>query len=175
MKYEPINNLTYKQGTTGKEIADYIKTAVVPIGVFLISLFGIVRFGAFGKNIIAPAIGLMWGLGAFVAWKIPSQRSSTLTQSYATVAGYVAGLLLFKVLIGIAVNTSSEQLMATYSQVMPVSTGSTISGFLQSMLWITAFMTPITACGAQAKKLITFRRTLSKNKVLEQIRGISEN
>lgn len=33
-------------------------------------------------------------------------------------------------------------------------------------------MTPITFLGMQGKKFVTFRKSLSKNKVLEQIRGI---
>ena len=109
-----------------------------------------------------------------MAFKIPSQRKSTLTETYAAVAGYLAGLLLLKWLIGIAATTSSEQLMATYSQALPISTGSTISGFLQSMLWILAFMTPLTFLAMQGKKFFTFRRTKAKNKVMEQIRGIRE-
>ena len=90
------------------------------------------------------------------------------------VAGYVCGLYLIRLLIGLAANTSSEQLMASYSQAMPVSTGSTIAGYLQSMLWILAFLSPITFLTMMGKKLVTFRKTAAKNKVLEQIRDIRE-
>ena len=113
-------------------------------------------------------------LGVAAAWKIPSQRKDTLRETYIGVAGYVLGLTLLRFLIGIAATTSSEQLMATYSQAMPVSTGSTISGFLQSMLWILSFMTPITFITMQAKKFVTFRRTLAKDKVLQQTRGLRQ-
>lgn len=64
--------------------------------------------------------------------------------------------------------------MASFDQVMPVSTSSTISGFLQSMLWILAFITPVTYLGMMGKKFVQFRRSLSKDKVLQQIRGIRQ-
>lgn len=172
---KPTNtSITYKQGMTGSELSNYIRAIATPIGVFLLALVIISNFGAFGTGIVAPASSIMWLCGAIVAWKIPSQRRSTLKETYVAVAGYLAGLFVMKVLIGIAANTSSEQLMASFNQVMPVSTSSTISGFLQSMLWILAFLTPMTFLGMMGKKFVQFRRTLSKDKVLQQVRGMRE-
>lgn len=167
-------NITYKQGMSSQELTNYIRAIVIPIAVFALACFTISNFGAFGKNIVAPASSVMWLAGAIVAWKIPSQRRSTLKETYIGVAGYLCGLFLLKALIGISATTSSEQLMASYSQTMPVTTSSTISGFLQSMLWILAFLTPITYMGMMAKKFVTFRRTLSKDKVLQQVRGLRD-
>lgn len=166
--------LTYKQGMSGAELSNYVKAISIPIGVFLLALIITSNFGAFGTNIVAPAASVMWLAGAVVAWKAPSQRKSTLKETYIAVAGYVAGLFVLKALIGIAAQTSSEQLMASFDQVMPVSTSSTISGFLQSMLWILAFITPVTYLGMMGKKFVQFRRSLSKDKVLQQIRGIRQ-
>lgn len=166
--------VTYKQGISSAEIGNYIRATTLPIGLFLLVFIVINDFGAFGKNIIAPAASVMWLAGAIVAWKVTSQRKETLKETYIGVAGYVAGLFLLKTLIGIAAQTTSEQLMASFSQAMPVSTGNTISGFLQSMLWILSFMTPITFLGMMAKKFVTFRRSLSKDKVLKQVRGMRE-
>lgn len=174
MSKRPDRSLTYKQGTSAAEITGYMKVIIVPIGLFLLALIIISNFGAFGRNILAPASSVMWLAAALVAWKVPSQRAETLRQGYIAVAGYLAGLFLMKMLIGISANTSSEQLMASFNQVMPVSTNSTISGFLQSMLWILSFMTPITFLGMMGKKFVSFRRTLSKDKVLKQIRDIRE-
>lgn len=166
--------ITYKQGVTRQEFAGYVKAAMAPISVFFLIVFILSRFGAFGKNIMAPWCAIIWGIGVVAAWKVPSQRRETLSHTYIMLAGYCSGLLLFKILIGLAANTSSEQLMATYSQAMPTSTGSTIAGYLQSMLWILAFIAPISFVTMQAKKLVSFRRTKAKNKVLEQIRNIRE-
>lgn len=165
---------TYKQGMTSKELTDYLKAALLPIGVFFLCTFVITQFGLFGKNIVAPASGIMWIAGVVVAVKIPSQRRSTLNETYAMLAGYNLGLYLIRFIIGLAANTSSEQLMATYQQALPMSTGSTISGYLQSMLWILAFITPVTFLTVMGKKFISFRKTAAKNKILEQIRGIRE-
>lgn len=166
--------ITYKQGFTKNEFVGYTKAAMVPIAVFFLIVFVLSRFGAFGKNIMAPWCAIMWGIGVLAAWRVPSQRKETLNHTYIMIAGYCSGLLLFKILIGLAANTSSEQLMATYSQAMPTSTGSTIAGYLQSMLWILAFIAPISFVTMQAKKLVSFRRTKAKNKVLEHIRDIRE-
>lgn len=159
---------------TSKELTDYLKAALLPIGVFFLCTFVITQFGLFGKNIVAPASGIMWIAGVVVAFKIPSQRRSTLNETYAMLAGYNLGLYLIRFIIGLAANTSSEQLMATYQQALPMSTGSTISGYLQSMLWILAFITPVTFLTVMGKKFISFRKTAAKNKILEQIRGIRE-
>lgn len=167
-------SITYKQGMTSKELTNYVKAIAVPIGVFLLALVITSNFGAFGTGIVAPMASLMWLGGALVAWKIPSQRRGTLKETYIAVSGYLAGLFLLKVLIGLSATTSSEQLMASFNQVMPVAANSTISGFLQSMLWILAFLTPITVLGMFAKKFVQFKRTLSKDKVLQQVRGIRE-
>lgn len=171
---QATERITYKQGLTSTQLGNYLKSILLPIAVFLLCLVVISKFGAFGRNIMAPASSLMWLMGVAAAWKIPSQRKDTLRETYIGVAGYMLMITLLRFLIGIAATTSSEQLMATYSQAMPVSTGSTISGFLQSMLWILSFMTPITFIAMQAKKFVTFRRTLAKDKVLQQTRGLRQ-
>lgn len=167
--------VTYKRGLSSKELTAYVKAVAVPMGIFLIAMFVISRFGKFGTNLLAPASGVMWLMGAFTAFLIPAQRKESINQTHGAILGYLAGMFMLRMLIGIAAGVSSEQLMASYNQAMPMSTSSTISGFLQSMLWILAFLTPITFCGMQGKKIITFRRSLSKERVLEQLRGIHDN
>jgi hypothetical protein len=169
-----VERITYKQNISSTELANYTKSIAIPIGLFVLSLLIISNFGAFGRNIVAPCASIMWLAGALVAWKIPSQRSGTLKETYVGVAGYLCGLFLLKMLIGITATTSSEQLMASFNQAMPVSTGSTISGFLQSMLWILAVLTPVTFLGMMGKKFVTFRRSLSKDKVLQRVRGMRD-
>jgi len=171
-KEQATERITYRQGISMAEASGYVKAISLPIIVFMTALVCISKFGAFGRNIMAPAVSIMWILGVATAWKIPSQRRSTLTETYVTIAGYVLALSLLRFLIGIAATTSSEQLMATYSQALPVSAGASFSGFLQSMLWVTALVTPFTACCVMAKKFISFRRTISKDKILQQIRGL---
>lgn len=166
--------ITYKQGMSSKEFTDYLKAAFLPIGVFFLCTFIIMQFGGFGRGIVAPACGVMWITGAAVAYKIPSQRKSTLNETYAMLAGYTLGLYLDHFLIGLAATTSSEQLIATYQQALPMSSGNTIAGYLQTLLYFLAFLSPIAFLTAMGKKFVTFRKTMAKNKILEQIRGIRE-
>lgn len=172
---ENNERITYKQKLTSQELSGYIKAVLLPIAVFFLALIVISRFGAFGKNIMAPVCCAVWGFGVIVALKAPSQRKTTLNEVYGMIAGYCAGLYVIRILIGLAANTSSEQLMASYEQALPQSTGSTISGYLQSMLWILAFITPFTFLGVLAKKLISFRKTAAKDRVLRQVRGEVDN
>lgn len=170
----PNPRVTYKQGFTSKDLGEYFGAITIPIILFMFALVVISSFGAFGRKILAPATSLMWIAGAATAWKIPSQRGGTLKETYIAVAGYLATITLLKFLIGVFATTSSEQLMASYNQAMPVSTGSTVTGFLQSMLWILSATVPIGYLGMTCKKFVTFRRTMSKDKVLQQVRGIRE-
>lgn len=167
--------LTYKPGLSRTDTTNLTKAAVIPILVCFLVLFVISQFGAFGRNIIALATAIMWLAGTAVAIKIPSQRKSTLKGAYVAISGYVSALYLDRMLIGFAATTSSEQLMASFGEAMPVSTGTTIAGYLQSMLWLLAFIGPIGYLTMMGKTFVTFRRTAAKNKVIEQIRGMSHS
>jgi len=167
--------ITYKQGMSGRELFSYIKAIGVPAGVFLISMFIVSLFGAFGTNLLAPMAGGMWIFGALVAFMIPSQRESICNETHMAVLGYLAAMYGLRLLIGLVSGVSSEQLMATYNQAMPMSSGNTIIGFLQTFLWITAVMVPVGFLGMQGKKLIMFRKRMSKQKFMDQLRGIRDN
>ena len=77
-------------------------------------------------------------------------------------------------LIALVSGVSSEMLMASYNQAIPLTSGSTISGYLQSLLWIASVMTPLGFMGMQAKKIYSFRRKASKQKFFEQTRGLRD-
>ena len=168
-------NVTYKQTLNAKELFTYIKTVGLPIGVFLLSMAVISQFGAFGTNLLAPLTGGMWMVGAFTAFMIPSQRTSICNETHGAIIGYLAGMWGLRLLVSLVAGTSNEQLMATYSQALPSSSGSTISGFIQTMLWITAVMVPVGFFTMEGKKLITFRKRMNKQKVIDNLRGIRES
>jgi hypothetical protein len=167
--------ITYKESISGREVLSYLKAAGVPAALFMLAMLVLSQFGLFGRNLLAPMVGAMWLFGVFVAFMIQSQRTSILTETHVAVAGYLAGMFGFRALIGLVAGTSSEQLMATYSQALPLSSGNTVSGFLQTMLWITSVMVPIGFMGMQGKKLIMFRKRLDKQRFFDQIRGIRNN
>ena len=166
------SNITYKQTLNSKEVFTYIKAVGIPVGVFLLAMAIISQFGAFGTNLLAPLTGGMWIMGAVTAFMIPSQRGSTCNETHAAIVGYLVGMWGLRLLVSLVAGTSNEQLMATYSQALPTSSGSTISGFLQTMLWITAVMVPVGFLTMQGKKLLTFKKRMNKQKAIDQLRGI---
>ena len=96
----------------------------------MLALFVITRFAQFGSNLIAPLTGIMWAFGALCALLLPSQRVSTLTETNVTIACYLLSMAGIRELIALVSGVSSEMLMASYNQAIPLTSGSTISGYL---------------------------------------------
>ena len=57
---------------------------------------------------------------------------------------------------------------------MPAASNASLSGFLEYMLWIVAVMVPIGFVVMEGKKIVLFRRKISKQKFFDQLRGIRE-
>ena len=167
--------ITYKQTFNSRELFSYVKCVGAPVGTFLLSMAVIAQFGAFGTNLLAPLAGGMWVMGAVTAFMIPSQRASTCNETHGMIAGYMAGMFGMRFLVSLVAGTSNEQLMATYSQALPMSSGSTISGFIQTALWIMAVMVPVGFFTMQGKKLFTFKKNLNKQKTVDSLRGVKDS
>lgn len=168
------NTLTYKHSNTSANAMRYLKAIGFPVGIFLLALFCISRFAAFGLNIVAPLTGAMWVFGVICALLLPSHRGSILTETHVTIGCYLLALTGVRELIALVSGVSSEMLMSTYNQAIPLTSGSTISGYLQTFLWITAIMTPLGFFGMQGKRVFTFRHKASKAKEIDRLRGIRE-
>lgn len=169
------NNLTYRHKTSKSDIARYCKAVGLPIGVFLLALFTITRFAAFGTGLIAPATGFMWAFGVITAFLLPSQRSSQLTETCIVIGIYLLGLTGIRELISLTAGVSSEMLMASFNQAIPLTAGSTISSYLQAMLWITAVATPLGMVIKWGKQILSFRKRTGKSKTFQRLRGIRED
>ena len=167
-------SITYRSGMSGADICRYIKAVGLPIGVFLLAMFAIDRFAAFGSNLIAPLTGVMWAAGAACALILPSHRSTILNETHVTIACYLLALTGIRELIALVSGVSSEMLMASYNQAIPLTSGSTVSGYLQTLLWISAIMTPLGFIGMQGKRIYSFRRKASKQKFFDQTRSIRD-
>jgi len=163
--------IVYRQKISKSDIFRYVKAVVFPTGIFVLSIFTISSLAGFGTYLVAPLTGFMWCAGAISAFIIPSQRGSILTETHVTLGVYLLTLLALKQIIALMSGVSSEMLMAAFNQSIPVTSGSAISGWLQSVLWLTAVMTPVSFIGIQAKKVFTFKRR-SKEKFMDQIRGV---
>ena len=171
----PKKELTYREGTTSNDIFRYIKAIGFPFIIFMLSLFTISRFALFGSKVIAPLSGIMWLFGVFVAFMLPSQRKSVLNETHATIGGYYIGLILIREMIALISGVSSEMLMATYGQAIPITSGTAFSGTLQSIMWATAIFVPFGFITMQGKKVLTLRRKGNKNREIERLRGIRDN
>lgn len=164
--------ITYKQKLSRSDIYRYIKAVILPVGIFCLYLVAIQSLAGFGSNLVAPMTALMICVGLVCAIWLPSRRSSILTETYTTVGIYLVSLLALKYLVSLLSGVSSEMLMDAFDQALPVTSGSAISGWLQTLMWITAVMTPFGFIGLEAKRLFTFKRKNSKERFLEQTRGI---
>lgn len=153
----------------------YIKAIGLPVSVFLLALFVITRFAQFGSSLIAPLCGIMWVIGALCALLLPSHRSSILTETHVTIACYLLALAGFREMIALVSGISAEMLMASYGQAIPLTSGSAISGYLQTLLWISAIMTPLGFIGMQGKRLYSFKRKASKQRFFDQTRSIRDS
>lgn len=169
------NNLTYKQRMGGAQLLKYIRAIGFPIIMFGCAMFTISQFGKFGSTILAPLIGVMWVGGVVCAWLIPSQRTSVLNETHITLAVYLLTLFAIRILIKMLSGVSSEMMQSAFNQPLPLTGGSTITGYLQTLMWITTVMTPLGFIGMQGKKVFTFRRKANKNKELERLRGYRQN
>ena len=75
-------------------------------------------------------------------------------------------------MIGITSGVSSQMLMATFGQPLATTSANTIPGYLQSMLYISAAMIPFGFLGMELKRIITFKRSVNKQRTMEQLRSI---
>ena len=168
-------SITYKRRLGGAELVRYIKAIGFSLSLFVFAMYVLMKFGNFGTSILAPLIGVMWVFGVICAVSIPSQKTSILNETHITIAVYLVTLIAVRVLIKLVSGVSSEMLMSSFNQPLPLTGGSTISGYLQTMMWITTVMTPLGFIGMEGKKVFTFRKKANKNKELERLRGFRQN
>lgn len=167
--------LTYKRAQANADLFRYVKAIAFPVGIFMLAMFTIDRLNLFGINIVAPLTSVMWLSGIIVGLIQPSLRRATLRETHITIGVYLISITLFKELVASISGISSEMLMATYNQPIPVTSGAAFSGYLQTMLWITTIMTPVGFIIMEVKKLFTMRRTQEAKKFHDTLLGARKN
>ena len=165
-------NITYVKKASGKERSKLVSAVVFPVAVFFLSIIGISTFKNFGKILMAPLIGAMWIIGAACALYMPAQRKAIITETLTVIATYNGTLLALRELIAITSGASSQMLMATFGQPLASASANTIPGFLQNALYISAAMIPLSFAGMQGKRILQFRRSVSKEKTIRQVRKL---
>ena len=164
--------LTYKSDMSKQEAFRVFKAVGIPLGIFALAIFTIQNFAAFGTKLICPLICAMWMVGFIVALLMPAQRNEVLHQTLGWIGIYCVGLIALKILLGVVSGASSEMIAASYDQAIPMSTGNAIPGYLQTMMWFVAVLTPVGEITMQAKRLKDFRHNKALNKTFGQVRGI---
>ena len=174
MSGEKRTALTYKQNMSKREVFEVLKAVGLPLLHFGLAMFAISNFAAFGTKIICPLSGIMWLLGVIVAFLMPAQRKEVLNQTMILCAIYYLALLGLKAALAIASGASSEMIAASYDQAIPTATGNAIPGYLQNILWFTAFGVPIGQVSMQVKRLFQFKRNQNLTRTFGQKRGLRD-
>lgn len=166
-----VNKPTYRQSMTSQEAWSYIRSIGFPILVLLLCMFSISVFSQFGVKLIAPFTAVMWAMGVIEAFIMSSQRKEILNQTLVFIGCYQVSLLGFREAIKLVSNATTEQIMASYDQVITLSQSSAIPGYLQNALWMTAVGVPLGYITMQGKRIFQFRKKMSKDKALRQYRS----
>lgn len=170
-----VNSPVYENRMRGKDKSKMAQAVVLPLAVFFLCIITISIFKNFGKGLLSPIVGAMWAIGAGCALYMPSHRRAVITETLTMIAAYCGAMLGLRQLIAITSGISSEMLMASFGQPLAQATANTIPGYLQTLLYITSVMMPIGYITMEAKRIMQFRRTSSKERKLEQLRGVRMN
>lgn len=168
-----MDNVTYKQKMTGRNILKLLKSVFAPIAVFIVTIITINVYGeGFGKTIIGLFVAIMWGFSIVLAIIFPSQRDTIIKEILICVLVYTLGLLGVREVILAVSGVTTQTLMASFGQQLPQSSGNAALGWLQTFLWIFAILVPIGFLGYQVKRLLNFRRMTRKEKFMDQKRNL---
>ncbi|MBO6230654.1 MAG: hypothetical protein IK990_15125 [Ruminiclostridium sp.] len=174
MKRKQNERITYKECMTRQDISKYAKAIGFPLVAFAVNIWTITNFRAFGTELIAPLSAAIWVAGLVTGLILPSHRRTTLNETVIALVGYSVVLMGLRYALQLISGVSTEMLIASYGQIISLTGGSAVQGYIQNILWISAIMVPIGFIGMQAKKLVQFRRLMAKNKALDRIRSIRE-
>lgn len=167
-----VKREVYKQSMTSQEAWAYIRSIGFPVLVLLLTMFSVSIFSEFGIRLIAPFTAVMWAMGVVEGIFMSSQRKEILNQTLAFIGIYQVTLLGWREAIKLVSNVTTEQIMASYNQVITLSQSSALPGYLQNALWMTAVGVPIGYITMQGKRAFQFRKRMSKDKALRQYRSI---
>lgn len=157
----------------------HYKPTFINLGIYAyilaVWIYDIKAYYNFGKNIICPAVAIMFGVAFVVGIILPAQRVEIAKSVKHFTAGYVTVLFLYKFVISAVSGISAENFAAAFNQSLPATTGTTIVGWLQTLLWIAAVLAPVKEVTAICSRIKQFYGTKSKDKAIREIRDYREN
>lgn len=165
--------MTYATRTSRQDSFAMLKAVAIPILLYVLTVFTINSFAAFGTKIISPASVVMWGVGFFVALFMPSEREEVLRQTLSISAIYCFTMLGLKLALGLVSGASSEMIAASFNQSIPTTTGNALPGIIQNILWYSSFGIPAGYIIMQVKRLVQFSHKQSLQKTFRKVRGVN--
>lgn len=143
---------------------------VVYAYIIAIWIYDIKAYYNFGKFIIGPAVAVVFAVAMVVGFILPSQRSEIARSAKKFTAGYVSVIFMYRFVIAAVSGVSSESFSAAFNQSLPSTTGTSIIGWLQTLLWIAAVLGPVKEVSSICSRISQFYGTKSKNKAIREIR-----
>lgn len=126
----------------------------------------------FGTKWITPAVSAMWLMGAVTTYLIREEREGTIKETKWAILGFLAFLLLYRIVINLIASISSEQMGAALNITIPAASGMAAAGFLQNILWIVSVMTPIGFLVWCAQKFRVYHGRATKQEAFQKIKGV---
>lgn len=165
--------MTYATKTSRQDSFAMLKAVAVPVIVFSLEIFTISNFAAFGTKIISPASAVMWIVGFVVALIMPAERAEVLRQTMIMCCIYCITMLGLKLALGLVSGASSEMIAASYGQAIPTTTGNSLPGIVQNILWYSSFGIPAGYVIMQVKRVLQFSHKKSLQDTFRKVRGIN--
>ena len=167
--------MTYATKTSRQDSFAMLKAVAVPVIVFSLEIFTISNFAAFGTKIISPASAIMWIIGFVAALIMPSERNEIIRQTMMMCCIYCVTLLGLKLALGLVSGASSEMIAASYGQAIPTTTGNSLPGIVQNILWYSSFGIPAGYVIMQVKRVLQFSHKKSLQDTFRKVRGIDNS
>ena len=165
--------MTYVTKTSREDSFAMLKAVAIPALGFGLEIFTISSFAAFGTKIISPASAIMWIVGFVVALLMPPERTEVLRQTMMMCSIYCLTPMGLKLALGHVSGASSEMIAASYGQAIPTTTGNTLPGIVQNILWYSSFGIPAGYIIMQVKRVIQFSHKKSLQDTFRKVRGIN--
>lgn len=137
----PGNVLLHKH--TSPKIYLVSKTLLTYIGLLAMWAWTVNLYATFGQGWIQFAVGLMWVAGAVGVWGIPEEREGTIKETKWAVFGYLAFLLIYRIVIVKFSQFSPDEVGVALGVNVPVPSAASALGFVQNILMIVSILVPV--------------------------------